>query len=94
MQMAMVAITGYVLALSPPVARLLRALAHVPSTPRGAVVFIGTLSILLSLVNWGLSLIFSGLLVREMARRTDLRLITGQPAPPGTWGWAAGSRWA
>ncbi|AEE65916.1 short-chain fatty acids transporter [Bordetella pertussis] len=74
MQMAMVAITGYVLALSPPVARLLRALAHVPSTPRGAVVFIGTLSILLSLVNWGLSLIFSGLLVREMARRTDLRL--------------------
>src|SRR5690554_3186216 len=74
MQMAMVAITGYVLALSPPVARLLRALARVPSTSRGAIVFIGTLSILLSLINWGLSLIFSGLLVREMARRTDLRL--------------------
>ncbi|PJX21054.1 Short chain fatty acid transporter [Advenella sp. S44] len=74
MQMAMVAVTGYVLALSPPVAWLLHALARVPSTPRRAVVFIGTLSILLSLVNWGLSLIFSGLLVREMARRTDLRL--------------------
>ncbi|OZI25307.1 short-chain fatty acid transporter [Bordetella genomosp. 7] len=74
MQMALVAITGYVLAMSPPVAWMLRALARVPSTSRGAVVFIGTLSILLSLVNWGLSLIFSGLLVREMARRTDLRL--------------------
>src|SRR5690606_21139159 len=48
MQMAMVAITGYVLAMSPPIASLLRKLARVPSTSRGAVVFIGTLSILLS----------------------------------------------
>jgi short-chain fatty acids transporter len=73
-QMAMVAITGYVLAMSPPIAALLRALARIPSTPRGALVFIGVLSIMLSLVNWGLSLIFSGLLVREMARRKDLAL--------------------
>lgn len=65
-----------------------------PSTPRGAVVFIGTLSILLSLVNWGLSLIFSGLLVREMARRTDLRLDYRAAGAASTWGWAAGSRWA
>ncbi|MGD5502432.1 TIGR00366 family protein, partial [Xanthomonas citri pv. citri] len=43
-------------------------------TGRGAVVFVGVLSILLSLVNWGLSLIFSGLLVREIARRTDIKL--------------------
>ncbi|MGY4472797.1 short-chain fatty acids transporter [Bradyrhizobium sp. USDA 3364] len=37
-------------------------------------VFVGVLSIFLSLLNWGLSLIFSGLLVREIARRTDIRL--------------------
>lgn len=74
LQMAMVAISGYVLAMSPPVASLLRRLARIPKTSRGAIVFIGVLSILLSLVNWGLSLIFSGLLVREMARRKDLGL--------------------
>ncbi len=74
MQMAMVAITGYVLAMSPPVAALLRRMAQIPSTSRGAIVFIGVLSIALSLINWGFSLIFSGLLVREMARRRTLAL--------------------
>ena len=74
MQMALVAIGGYVVAMSPPIAAALRRLAAVPSTGRGAVVFVGILSILLSLVNWGLSLIFSGLLLREIARRTDIKL--------------------
>jgi short-chain fatty acids transporter len=74
MQMALVAIGGYVVAMSPPVAAALRRLAAIPSTGRGAVVFVGVLSILLSLVNWGLSLIFSGLLVREIARRKDIKL--------------------
>lgn len=74
MQMALVAIGGYVVAMSPPVAAALRRLAAIPSTGRGAVVFVGVLSILLSLVNWGLSLIFSGLLVREIARRRDIKL--------------------
>ena len=74
LQMAMVAVTGYVLAMSPPIAAMLRWVAKIPKTAKGAVVFIGVLSILLSLVNWGLSLIFSGLLVREMARRDSLRL--------------------
>lgn len=74
LQMSMVAITGYVLAMSPPIAAMLRAVARIPKTSRGAIVFIGVLSILLSLINWGLSLVFSGLLVREMARRTSLRM--------------------
>lgn len=74
MQMALIAIGGYVVAMSPAVAAILRRLAGVPKTGRGAVVFVGVISILLSLLNWGLSLIFSGLLVREIARRKDIRL--------------------
>ncbi len=74
MQMAIAAIGGYVVAQSPPVAALMRRAAALPATGRGAVVFVGVLSILLSLVNWGVSLIFSGLLVREIARRGDIRL--------------------
>lgn len=74
MQMALVAISGYVVAKSPPVSALMRRAAAVPTSGRGAVVFVGVVSILLSLVNWGVSLIFSGLLVREIARRSDIRL--------------------
>lgn len=74
MQMALVAIGGYVVAMAPPVAACMRRLARIPRTGRGAVVFVGMISIGLSLVNWGVSLIFSGLLVREIARRGDLRL--------------------
>ncbi len=74
MQMALVAIGGYVVAKSPPVAALMPRAAGVPKTGRGAVVFVGVVSILLSLVNWGVSLIFSGLLVRQIARRNDIRL--------------------
>src|ERR1700739_2836286 len=39
MQMALVAIGGYVVAMSPPVAAVLRRLARMPTTGRGAVVF-------------------------------------------------------
>ena len=74
MQMALVAIGGYVVAVSPPVSAMLSRLAAVPKTGRGAIVFVGVVSILLSLVNWGVSLIFSGLLVREIARRRDIKL--------------------
>ena len=69
MQMAMVIIGGFVVASSPPVARLIRALARVPGTPRGAVAFVALFAMLSSLLSWGLSLIFTGLLVREVATR-------------------------
>ncbi|WP_454918799.1 short-chain fatty acid transporter [Xanthobacter sediminis] len=74
MQMALVAIGGYVVATSPPAGRVLKRLAAIPATGRSAIVMVGLLSIALSLVNWGLSLIFSGLFVREIARRDDIRM--------------------
>ena len=72
MQMSMLVIGGYVTADSPPVARLIAWLARLPRTGRGAVAMIAFLSIVLSLIHWGLSLIFSSLLTRALARRTDL----------------------
>src|SRR3954470_19264389 len=69
MQMAMVIIGGFVVASSPPVARLTRRLASIPKTARGAVAFVAAFAMLSSLISWGLSLIFTGLLVREVSRR-------------------------
>lgn len=74
LQMSMVVLTGYVVATSPPVARIIDALARVPKTGRGAIAFVATIGMLVSLLNWGLSLIFGGLLARAVARRTDLRV--------------------
>lgn len=70
--MAMVVLTGYVVATSPPVAKLINRLALVPSTARMAVSFVAMMSMSVSFLNWGLSLIFGGLLARAIARRKDL----------------------
>ena len=71
MQMAFVVISGYVVAMSPPAARLIRGLASLPGSGPRAVAFVAAISMSSSLLNWGFSLI-SGLLVRELARRSDL----------------------
>src|SRR3954471_4635128 len=71
MQMAMVIIGGFVVASSPPIARLTRRLAAIPKTARGAVAFVAAFAMLSSLISWGLSLIFTGLLVREIVKRVE-----------------------
>jgi short-chain fatty acids transporter len=73
MQMALVIVGGFVVASSPPVARLTRRLAAIPKTPRGAVAFVAAFAMLSSLISWGLSLIFTGLLVREISQRLTER---------------------
>jgi short-chain fatty acids transporter len=69
MQMVMIIVGGYVVASTPLVYRAIRALAEIPKTPRGAVAMVALFSMLTSLISWGLSLIFSGLFVRELAHR-------------------------
>src|SRR5579863_1409192 len=69
MQMVMIIVGGYVVASTPIVYRAIRALAGIPKTPRQAVALVALFSMLTSLISWGLSLIFSGLFVRELAHR-------------------------
>jgi short-chain fatty acids transporter len=91
MQMAMIIVGGYVVATSPPVYQLIRWLSKIPRTPRGAVAFAAFFSMASSLISWGFSLVFTGLLVREIVKnvpRIDYRAI-GTAAYLGT-----GSVWA
>jgi short-chain fatty acids transporter len=69
MQMTIIIVGGYVVASSPPVARFIEWLATLPKSDRGAIAFIALWSTLSSYLSWGFSLIFSGLLVRELARK-------------------------
>jgi short-chain fatty acids transporter len=69
LQMALVIITGHVLATSRPVGRLIRAFAALPQSPRAAVAMVTVFALVSSWFNWGFSLIFSAVLAREVARR-------------------------
>jgi short-chain fatty acids transporter len=78
MQMSLIVVTGYAVATAPPVYRVVRLLASVPKSGRGAAAYVGLFSMLASLVSWSFSLIFSALLAREVAHRvrgSDYRAI-------------------
>jgi short-chain fatty acids transporter len=69
MQVALIIVTGYTVAISPPVHAVIRWMAAIPKSGRGAVAFVALFSMLSSLLSWSFSLIFSGLLAREVAGR-------------------------
>lgn len=69
MQMVMVIIGGYVVASAPIVYRCIQWMAGLPRSPKGAIALIALFSMLSSLVSWGFSLVFSGILTREMSVR-------------------------
>ena len=69
MQMSMIIVTGYAVATAPPVYAVIQRMASVPTTGPGAAAYVGLFSMLSSLVSWSFSLIFSGLLAREVTHR-------------------------
>lgn len=78
MQIALVVFTGYLVAVSPPMRRLLDRLASIPKTPRQVVAFAALASMGLCWLNWGIGLIASAVLVTSLARRhadVDYRLL-------------------
>lgn len=74
LQMTMLIIVGYVVSVSAPVKRLIRSMARLPHSGRGAIVLIATVSLLVSLVNWAISTILTALLVIALAKRQELRM--------------------
>src|SRR4051812_15170636 len=71
LQMALVIITGHVLASSAPMGGVIRAIASWPRSPRGAVALVAFFALASSWFNWGFSLVFSAVLAIEIARRVE-----------------------
>jgi short-chain fatty acids transporter len=69
LQMALVIITGYVVATTRPVYRVIATLASLPRSPRVAIAMVALFAMASSWLNWGFSLIFSAMLAKEVARR-------------------------
>jgi short-chain fatty acids transporter len=78
MQMAIVALTGFLVSVSPPVERVLARVARLATTPRGAVTLMAVTSMSLAWVHWGVGMMACAMLVRHIARaqpNVDYRLL-------------------
>src|SRR5258706_10936972 len=93
MQLSLIVLTGYIVAVSPIVSRGLELLADAASTNRGAVVLMGLVSMTASWLHWGLGLIagpiFLGFLVARHPR-IDYRLAVAAAYLGSTCTWHAG----
>ena len=69
MQMAFVVIGGYIVAVSAPVRKVIDVLARYPKSPKVAVAYVALLAMIASLISWGFSMIFAGILLREISKR-------------------------
>ena len=77
MQMLLVLVTGFILATSPPVRRLLEWLAGFAKTAGAAIIMVTLVSLAASWLNWGFGLVVGAIFARELARqvKVDYRLL-------------------
>ena len=66
MQMALILVTGHAVASSPPVARLTRRIAQLPTSGAGAAALVAVLATTTAVLNWGLGLIVGAIAAREV----------------------------
>ncbi|RJS91093.1 short-chain fatty acid transporter [Salinisphaera sp. Q1T1-3] len=69
MQMTLVLLTGYVLALTPAMQAALNGLTRIPSTPKQALILTILVSFACYYINWGFGMVVGAILAREMGRR-------------------------
>ncbi len=77
MQMLLVLVTGYILASSPPVKRILQKLAGLATSRGSAIILVSVVSLAASWLNWGFGLVVGAIFAKEIARQTrvDYRLL-------------------
>jgi len=73
MQMALMVITASAVANAPAAKKVIKKLAAVPKTSKQAVFYVTFISVAISFVHWGLTLIISALLAKEIARNLKVR---------------------
>jgi len=93
MQLALIVLTGYVVAVSPVMSRLLEYLAGLAPTDRSAVALMGLVSMTAAWLHWGLGLIAGPIFLQFLVRkhpRLDYRLAVAAGYLGSTCTWHAG----
>ncbi|MGB5701575.1 MAG: TIGR00366 family protein, partial [Polyangiales bacterium] len=67
LQMCLILVTGQALASSPPVQKLVRALARGPKTTPAAAGLVALIACVTGLIQWGLGAVVAAFVVREIA---------------------------
>ena len=77
MQMVLVLVTGYMLAMTPLVRSALARLALVARTPGSAIIIVTLVALVANWINWGFGLVVSAIFAKQVARsvRVDYRLL-------------------
>jgi short-chain fatty acids transporter len=80
MQMCLILLTGYIVAVSPPVEKVLAWLANLPNPdkPWQAILLMGIVTNVLAYINWGLSIVGAAIFMIYLVRlqkKTDFRLL-------------------
>lgn len=77
MQMLLVLVTGYMMASTPLVRRVLERLADLAGSPGSAILLVSFVSLSASWINWGFGLVVGALFAKAIARkvRVDYRLL-------------------
>ncbi|HPW79161.1 MAG: Short-chain fatty acids transporter [Bacteroidetes bacterium ADurb.Bin037] len=71
MQMVLILLLGYMLALSPALDRLSSRLSILSSHPVPGTVILTIIALILGLLNWGLALVFGAILVKKIAEQAS-----------------------
>jgi short-chain fatty acids transporter len=71
LQMALILLTGYVVAQSPPVARFLDWLASKPRNQGQALALTVVVASIASLINWGFGLVVAAIMARSIGKRLE-----------------------
>ena len=78
MQMVIVLVAGYVLAISPIFKKGLSTLAGVAKTPGSAIILVTVVGLIACWINWGFGLVLGALFAKEIAKKVpnvDYRLL-------------------
>ena len=77
MQMLLVLVTGYMMASTPLVRRILERLADLANSPGAAILLVSYVSLAASWINWGFGLVVGALFAKAIARKVqvDYRLL-------------------
>lgn len=72
MQMTLILLSGYCLAMAPPVQRGLGRIAQIPKTPAAAVTMTALVSAVACWISWGFGLVLGPIFAREIAKRVPV----------------------
>lgn len=93
LQMMMILVFGYALAVFEPVHQFLKRISSTPNSQVSSVMFVAFLTMVAGLMNWGFGLIVGALLARFVSKAMDAKGVKVQPALLGAAGYLGMAVW-